>query len=228
MPRPMDFNDLIDRIRDELPTRVHDAFNEAVERAAEQGREQRRYVARRMLDRNPWVRAERRRQQQRTTVLSLLMLVVGFVGGAALMYLFDPERGNRRRAFLRGQADSALNEVSGSLEGRARDVADRVESAVHEAQMGQAQDASVSDFTLQTRVQAQLGHYVAEPSAISVTVNDGNVILGGKILAREVQPLIERVRTIPGVKNVENRLELHDSDESVPNPHNGSNGNVIH
>ncbi len=226
MPRPMDFNDLIDSIRDELPTRVHDAFNEAVERAAEQGREQRRHVARRMMDRNPWVRAERRRQQQRTTVLSLLMLVVGFVGGAALMYLFDPERGSRRRAFLRGQADSALNEVGDSLEGRAKDVVSRAQSVAHEAQSGHAQDAAASDQMLQVRVQAQLGHYVAEPSATSVTVNDGNVILGGKILAREVQPLIERVRTIPGVKNVENRLELHDSGDNVPNVPSGSNGST--
>ncbi len=228
MPGPMDINDLIDNIRDELPTRVHDAFNEAVERVATQGREQRRHVARQMMDRNPWVRAERRRQRQRTTVFSLLMLVVGVVGGAAVMYLFDPERGKRRRALLRDQADSAFDEVSDSLEGRARDAVNRVENAVHDAQPGQAQNAGVSDFTLQTRVQAQLGHYVADPGAISVAVNGGNVILGGKIHAREAQPLIERVRTIPGVKSVENRLELHDSGENVPNPQAGSNGNGIH
>lgn len=228
MAAKRELNEFIDSIRDELPTRVHDAFNEAVERAAEQGRERSRHMARRMLDRNPWVRAERRRQQREASVLALFMLAIGFVSGAALMYLFDPERGKRRRALLRDQADSALNEVSGSLSGSARDAVNRVESAAHDAQPGQARDASVSDQILQARVTAQLGLYVAEPGAISVTVNDGNVILGGKIQAREAQPLIERIRTIPGVKAVENRLELHDTTDDVPNPQSGTNGTGLH
>ena len=168
------------------------------------------------------------------------MLVVGFIGGAALMYLFDPERGKRRRgADLARSGETATMQVSERGEQfarkaqRGKQCVNRVENTgqkpidvEREAQnpARRPRSANVSDLTLQTRVQAQLGHYVADPGAISVTVNSGNVILGGKIHAREAQPLIERVRTIPGVKNVENRLELHDSSENVPNPQAGSNG----
>ncbi len=223
-----DFNDLIENIRDELPTRVHDAFNEAVERAAAGGRHSSRKVAREMKQRDPWVRAERQRHQREEGLVAVLMLIAGFIGGAVLMYLFDPERGERRRALIGAHVDDAVSDASDSLEGKAKDVASRVQGITHDAQPGQAQDAAVSDKVLKTRVTAQLGTYVGDPGAISVTVNAGNVILSGKIRAREAQPLIERVRTISGVKNVENRLELHDSGDDVPDPQGGSNGTSAH
>ncbi len=226
MPNHRDFNDLIDSIRDELPTRVHDAFNEAVERAASGGRQSGRNVARQMKQRDPWVRAERQRHQREEGLVAVLMLLAGFIGGAALMYLFDPERGERRRALIGAHVEDAVSDASDSLEGKAKEVVNRAQNVAHEAQSGQAQDAGVSDLTLRTRLQAQLGLYVGDPGAISVTVNSGNVILSGKILAREAQPLIERIRAIPGVKKVENRLELHDSGDGVPHPQAGSNGNV--
>ncbi len=228
MSNHRDFNDLIDNIREELPTRVHDAFNEAVERAAAGGRQSGRNVARQMKQRDPWVRAERQRHQREEGLVAVLMLVAGFIGGAVLMYLFDPERGERRRALIGAQMEDAVSDAGDSLEGKAKDAVSRVQTVAHDAKPGQAQDAAVSNPTLQTRVRAQLGQYVADPSAISVTVNAGNVILSGKIPAHEAQPLIERVRTIPGVKNVENRLELHDSGENVADAPSGSNGSVTH
>lgn len=248
MSARLDFNDVIDNIREELPTRLHDAFNDAVDRAAQQGRQRRRRVAHRMLEHNPWLREEWVHQQQQEGLLAIFALVVGLIGGAALMYLFDPDRGERRRAMIRSEVDDAVKDVRASLEGVAEDAETWTHNTSSTAapqwsesktpKSGKAQDAAVSDQTLQTRVKAQLGHYVAEPNAVSVTINDGNVILGGKVQAREAQPLVERVRTIPGVKNVENHLELHDTapentpntpnGNNVPDMHGGSNGTSTH
>lgn len=253
-----DFYDFVDTVRDELPSRLHDVFNDAVDRAAQQGRHSRRSVAHSMLKRNPLLREEWEHQQQQEGLLAMFALVIGLIGGAALMYLFDPDRGERRRAMIRSQVDSAVSDVTTSLEGVANDAdswthnsamtaapqwaeskAAESKAADNKTAKGKAQDAAVSDQTLQTRVKAQLGHYLADPNAVSVTVNNGNVILSGTVQAREAQPLVERVRTIPGVKNVENHLELHDTSatneppttpngNSVPNAQGGSNGTNTH
>ncbi len=267
-----DLNDFIDNVRDELPSRVHSAFEEAVQRAEKSQRRTRKQAQHSLwsvLENNLRPEDERREEG----ILPILTLVIGLIGGAALMYLFDPERGERRRALIRDQVSSAVNDASDSLEGAAKDVSNRVQNvstsagdslkdaakdvsnrvqnistsagdslkdaakdtstqvqgAVKEAKsQAHAAEAGISDQTLQARVRAQLGHYVAEPTAISVTINNGTVTLGGKLRASEAQPLIERVRTIPGVKDVENRLELHDSADNITNTQNGTNSTNLH
>jgi uncharacterized membrane protein len=57
---------------------------------------------------------------------------------------------------------------------------------------------------------------VSHPSAITVTVSDGRVVLSGHILADEVDTLISRVRGVRGVSEVRNELEIHPTAENVP------------
>jgi hypothetical protein len=59
--------------------------------------------------------------------------ILGGVGlGAALMYLFDPERGRGRRAKLSDQVASKANRIGAGIGSKTRDLRNRAQGLVHE------------------------------------------------------------------------------------------------
>ena len=64
---------------------------------------------------------------------TIMALLAGVGIGAALMYLFDPERGNARRAYLRDKCVSAANKTGDVIDKRARDLRNRARGVVAEA-----------------------------------------------------------------------------------------------
>jgi len=63
-----------------------------------------------------------------------LFAVIGGIGvGAALMYLFDPNGGRRRRALIRDKAVGIKNDVTDAIEGKAKDLGNRAKGVVHDA-----------------------------------------------------------------------------------------------
>jgi hypothetical protein len=62
----------------------------------------------------------------------LLAIMSGLGVGAALMYLFDPEEGNRRRAMLRDKATSMKGKAQDAMSGRAQDLSNRAKGLLHE------------------------------------------------------------------------------------------------
>jgi len=321
MAARQDINDLLENIRAELPSRAHTLFEEAVQRASEGQRQGRRRVEYEYRQRSPWER-QRRHYQEQEGILAIFALVIGFIGGVAVMYLFDPERGERRRALLREQANQAISEaedaaqhvrsevdqVANSAADSVKDTANRVRgdvdktadqaadslkdtsnqvrdqasktatsasqsvsnaassasssvkdatSQVSKAASGvsaevsktassasdslkdvgnqiksaasdvkqRAENASLSDVTLLARVRAEVARDVRSPGLVEVEVKDGTVSLTGKIRAGEVQTLVEKITALPGVRSVDNRLEIHDAIENTSSPSNPtSNG----
>jgi len=69
----------------------------------------------------------------------------------------------------------------------------------------------VSDDVLASRVRSKIGHIVSQPSAIEVQVEGSRVKLCGPVLADEVEQLLNSVRSISGVRNVENWLDVYHS-----------------
>jgi len=62
-----------------------------------------------------------------------IALVGGLGLGAALMYLFDPDRGGRRRAAIREKAEGAANKAGEYAEKMSQDIRDRASEVVAEA-----------------------------------------------------------------------------------------------
>jgi hypothetical protein len=62
----------------------------------------------------------------------ILALLSGIGLGAALMYLFDPEGGNRRRALIRDKAVSLNNKTQRAVSGRVQDMSNRAKGVLHE------------------------------------------------------------------------------------------------
>ena len=64
---------------------------------------------------------------------SIIAILGGLGAGAALMYLFDPNGGNRRRALIRDKAVGLSNDVRQTVSSRTRDLGNRAKGFVHEA-----------------------------------------------------------------------------------------------
>ena len=141
---------------------------------------------------------------------------LGFVGaGAALMYFLDPNTGRRRRALVRDQVVHAAHKTGDAVDATSRDLKNRARGVVAELR-GRLDGREVSDETLQERVRSRVGAVVGQASAIQSSVRDGRVTLSGPILAEDVDRLLRRVRAVRGVKEVDDRLEVHAEPGNVP------------
>lgn len=135
--------------------------------------------------------------------------------GASLMYLFDPDRGRRRRGEIRNKVRH-INHIATDAAGKTgRDLQNHIIGVVSEMQSLLRRE-KVSDDVLEARIRSKLGRIVSHPHAIEVKAIEGLVILRGPILTAEVHPLLNAVAVIRGVRNIENHLELHETPDDVP------------
>jgi len=64
---------------------------------------------------------------------NLLAILSGIGVGAALMYLYDPQGGNQRRALIRDKAVGLTNDAKLAISGKAEDLSNRARGLMHEA-----------------------------------------------------------------------------------------------
>jgi uncharacterized membrane protein len=131
--------------------------------------------------------------------------------GAAVMYLFDPQNGRRRRALLRDQTVHMRRLARDASRVTVRDLAGRgagIVALVSRRLNGGRETAS--DDALTDRVRARLGRVVSHPHAVHVTSRDGRVTLSGPILATEVARLLDSIRGIAGVREIDDQLQVHE------------------
>ncbi len=144
---------------------------------------------------------------------TLTLLSAGI--GAAAMYYFDPARGRQRRALVRDRLVHTQHKAVHELGVVGRDLRNRAVGATATVRsVLRAEPAD--DHVLTDRVRAAIGREVAHPSSIEVDAHDGIVTLSGPILADEAPRLLQCVRDVRGVRDVEDRLELHTEPGRVP------------
>jgi hypothetical protein len=144
----------------------------------------------------------------------LLRALTTAAAGAGLMYLLDPDRGRRRRALVRDQLVRAAHRTGDAVDATSRDVSNRARGVVAELR-SRLVNVEVSDGVLYERVRARIGSVVGHASAIEVGVVEGRVSLRGPVLAEDVDRLVRRVRSAPGVREVINQLDIHDDPGGV-------------
>ncbi len=138
---------------------------------------------------------------------ALAPLLLGAAVGLVVMYLFDPGRGNRRRALLRDRLEHARHAGSDSLGHRGRDLRNRASGAVAGLR-SHVQHDEAGDAVLVDRVRSALGRVVSRPSAIDVTASDREVTLSGRVRADEAEELLDATRHVKGVDFVVNHLDV--------------------
>lgn len=134
----------------------------------------------------------------------------GLLVGAGLMYLFDPRQGRRRRALVRDQITHARKELEDELEGRARDLSNRARGQAAE-RVKRVIEHDIDDEILEERVRAAIGHVVEDTGAVRVSSEQGRVTLAGRVPARSLDPLVQRARSVRGVREVVNLLSTEGS-----------------
>jgi osmotically-inducible protein OsmY len=145
----------------------------------------------------------------------LLRVLTAASAGAGLMYLLDPDGGRRRRSLVRDQLVRAAHRTGDAVDTTSRDVSNRARGVVAELRSRLA-NVQVSDDVLRARVRARIGAVVGHAGAIEAVVSEGWVTLRGPILADDVDRLVRRVRAVPGVRDVVDQLEVHDTPGGVP------------
>jgi BON domain len=135
--------------------------------------------------------------------------------GAGVMYLLDPDGGGRRRALLRDRLVHAAHRTGDAVDSTSRDVSNRARGVVAELR-SRLVNVPVSDDRLRERVRSRIGAVIGHAGAIETLVSQGRVTLRGPVLADEVDRLVRRVRTVPGVREVVNQLDVHDQPGRVP------------
>jgi hypothetical protein len=146
-------------------------------------------------------------------VNSSVLAGLGF--GAALAFVFDPDRGARRRALVRDQFVRASRKTRDGLDATMRDVGNR-SRGVAASVRGRLRHGDIDDRRLVARVRSVLGRHASHPRAIEVDAIGGEVRLHGPVLAGDVADIVGAVEAVPGVRSVRNLLETHDSAEGVP------------
>jgi uncharacterized membrane protein len=146
--------------------------------------------------------------------------IAGFLAGAGLMYLIDPERGARRRALVRDQAVRARHRLAEGAGATGRDLRNRARGTAAELRSRLRRELP-GDEILHERVRAVLGRVVSHPGAVTVSVADGQVTLQGQVLAHELDDLVHTIAGVRGVSDVRNELVVSSSPEGMPSLQGG-------
>src|SRR5437763_3328307 len=118
--------------------------------------------------------------------------LIGAGVGAGLMFLFDPNRGRRRRALIRDKFVRAARRTREAAGATGRDLTLRTSGLAVEARSRFAPEAA-DDRVICERVRADLGRVASHPRAIRVASNGGIVTLTGDVLASEVSAIVAHV-----------------------------------
>src|SRR5439155_18427519 len=107
------------------------------------------------------------------------------------------------------------HQTSGAEHATIEDVRHRAFGLVAEVRALPSRDG-VDDEVLVERVRSRMGHLIRYPHAIHVTSDNGTVTLRGPILAEDVGWLKAGVCAVPGVRDVIDRLDVHQDPGSTP------------
>ena len=172
------------------------------------------------------------------------LLTLGSVGvgaGAGLFYLFDSEKGKKRRAVARKKAqrlwqtsERAVEKLSPvvqmkaqhlwrtseqALEGISHDLGARVQDFLRarlRARNEAVHNKAVNGNALIDHVRSEIRHTLSHPDEIRVSTNNGKVRLVGSVPKDELPQLLARVSSVTGVTEMQNRLKVQ-----KPLPKNG-------
>jgi len=143
---------------------------------------------------------------------SLLSVLSSAGLGATLAYFFDPVSGNRRRAVVRERANKTVRDTRNFWYSARHDLSNRSRGLVEEMR-ARLVEQQVDDDRLVRRVAAKLGHHMLRAKAVGIIAEDGVVTLQGPVLSSELDAVLRTIRRIPGVKEVRNELEVHETSD---------------
>ena len=137
------------------------------------------------------------------------MLFAG-AAGAALMYFFDPDRGEGRRAMARDRFDGVMRRGKLNIERQARYREGQVEGLMHQVKTRGQEGPVVDDIALKDRVESEVfGRRGFPKGKVNVEVVKGRARLDGELDSEsEIDEVIDEVNAVQGVHEVESYLHV--------------------
>ena len=132
-------------------------------------------------------------------------------GGALLLFFFDPASGRRRRAQLAQRVPGFFRRRSREAGKLARATGAHAYGLKQKAtHLGEEPKGGLNDQTIEAKVQTELFREEDVPKGqINVNVQEGVVQLRGEVPRPElIDDLVEKARSVQGVRDVENLLHL--------------------
>jgi osmotically-inducible protein OsmY len=138
------------------------------------------------------------------------LLALGALLGAAIAYLLDPQSGRRRRAMLRDRSAGFARQTGRSAAQTGRAVAAEAYGVSQKVQHLKEAPKEYDDATLAQKVQSEIFRDADSPKGqVDVNAEDGIIVLRGEVERPElIEQLVERTRSVQGVRDVQNLLHL--------------------
>lgn len=139
-----------------------------------------------------------------------MRFVRGFALGALTLYYLDPREGKRRRALVRDRSLRLLRRGRRVLISRTRYTVGRITGVLAEGRHAVKRPAvATDDETVRQRIMSDaLRDVEVSTKDVGVDVRDGVATLRGSVEQEVADALIRRVAKTPGVREVEQELEL--------------------
>lgn len=129
--------------------------------------------------------------------------------GAAVAYLFDPDRGRSRRAKLTDQAGARARDASESVKAKTEYQRGVAKGLIHEATDSMRGEKVYDDATLLQKVRSEALGYWPDSQSIEVDITDGMVRITGTVDNQtERERLVELIRDVDGVGLIDDRLRI--------------------
>ena len=141
----------------------------------------------------------------------MLKAVLAGAAGAALMYFLDPRDGSRRMGLARDRIASLLPATRWQRGSAPRpDPTSDVQVIARRRIDDRGDGSGRSDAGLAARVEAELrGDPDIPPGQVTIRAENGRVILRGRVdHLEQIGAIVDRVKAIRGVHDVENRLHM--------------------
>src|SRR5215216_6560905 len=104
--------------------------------------------------------------------------------GAGLMFFYDPQLGNRRRALVRDKINSLVNNVDDSVDVALEDMRNRARGVLAELS-AKLSDQGAPDWILEERVRTNLGRLARHARGVEVRADGGHIHLSGPVLQQD-------------------------------------------
>jgi uncharacterized membrane protein len=145
-----------------------------------------------------------------------LKTILASIGlGAGLMYFFDPQHGNRRRALVRDKAVHLVNSLDESLETGVDDMRNRARGTLSEL-TAKFSGEDTPDWILEERVRTALGRTTRHARALEIRSSDGHIHLAGPVLKDERDAILTAAGRTRGVYSVEDEMQVFENPQDIP------------
>ncbi len=137
----------------------------------------------------------------------LLKFAAGCAAGALGMYFGDPHRGAYRRALVRDKANHYRRVLRREAFHRSRDLLYRGKGLIARTR-SKMLPQRVPDDILIARIESRLGRVIWNPHRFELHADKGKVTICGHVLPQEVELLKATIHETPGVREIDNRMEI--------------------